>query len=1363
MMIRRKKTTNQLDRERGISLIAVIIAMLLLSLLGTVLVSIVTTERYAGTNQMQAMSAQYLAEAGLDRALHYFFNEGQSCGTTDQPPGTPPVFNATLGGGSFTVNTHQYNPTALTLTAALNETDISFAVSDNVATAGYAPYGIVIIDQEYLECAQATGTQFKNCKRGVGGTTPASHKGPNDPNPGDVAANVFQDFCIVNSTGTIASALSNNAQRVVSIGFSQFDQGYAVGDNGTILQWNGAAWSAATSPTGRILRTVKLTALDRGWIGGDSGVMGQLSGGPWTKQRSAYLYLPANGGNDIAVFDTDPHEVGSCPCPPGGRVGYISNVGGATEVALTPNGKYLYVTRNAANNVVVIDADTHAVVFAIAGIAGPRGLAISTDGTRVYVVSEGSKKIWVIRRNNDTDPTQDDFDLDPQFSQISFNDSSVPRYIGLTPDGKKAFVTTSTSGLLEVIDGLPGDSIPPPIPPTKTAIPLADEFAQPETDQWGIAIDSSGSYAYVAGRGTDRIFAINAMSNTLIEPIPAGGTPWHISYTQDGKGAYVSKNNVKKILVLDTGSQTTTTNVGVDDGPAGIATSADGSEIYVATTAAGGRVNVIRVADQTTGVGENVPGLTGGITAAPATNFRSLSMLGPSEGWAVGDDGRMLHWTVTPPATTPAWVTQPLVTMPTATLPPNTQPAGEGIWKTTIEPEQDTYVRMNDDDPACGGSGCNGDPYNSLDPQRLGLRRYWEDANDPNNVNNSNNQRIYRPYLKFDLGIVKQYAKSVSDAQLKLYAYEIDPVPSGTVVGGPSLALVLRYRFEDCYPPPPTTTMDPTTGRCSVAVPINDATANANNGTFCENAGVACTGNPSYGAGVEGVALKFDGMGNRVIRASNNSLAMTAQLSVDTWVNFSDPAQLVPNVDRELLRKGLTSSEFSYMLWVTGGKPAFRVRVGGVVVNAVSPDPFLLQAHRWYHLVGTYDGSNVKIYQDGILKDTEPASGSIFKHGSGPPPLPSSNCDNYQTVLGSAIKADALCIGGSTSAGFDGLLDETRIYNQALTAEQVQQESGWGERVVDVYNVEGSWDNGLTGDTQPPFGQKFNNPPVDVTTEYLPQWLYWTVTSLVQGWVDDTYSNDGVVLRVGLKSGKNDPSPNGILWVYSVDAPDDSYRPRLVVTYNVSRRPNLESVAMLETDSNHPGADDGWAVGVAGVVFRYNKNNNGIWSLWTDTDQTNHGGPPLPTKGLKSVSMRDNTEGWAVGDEGTILHFTGGHWQVFASPTSKDLTAVSIAPNGWGIAVGKNGTILSYNGTNWISDPSATNNPNLLAIKAFSNAKGWGAGEDGTIVRKRGGIWHAPGDPGPSDPGTEKKTPNHLRGIDMLPSQTTVTDWRENY
>ena len=69
------------------------------------------------------------------------------------------------------------------------------------------------------------------------------------------------------------------------------------------------------------------------------------------------------------------------------------------------------------------------------------------------------------------------------------------------------------------------------------------------------------------------------------------------------------------------------------------------------------------------------------------------------------------------------------------------------------------------------------------------------------------------------------------------------------------------------------------------------------------------------------------------------------------------------------------------------------------------------------HLVGTYDGSNVKLYWNGVLVATEPHSGSIYTNNQ---PVRISGYSNGAEI-------------------FNGLIDEVRIYNRALTESEIQR------------------------------------------------------------------------------------------------------------------------------------------------------------------------------------------------------------------------------------------------------------------------------------------------------------------------------------
>jgi chitodextrinase len=106
-------------------------------------------------------------------------------------------------------------------------------------------------------------------------------------------------------------------------------------------------------------------------------------------------------------------------------------------------------------------------------------------------------------------------------------------------------------------------------------------------------------------------------------------------------------------------------------------------------------------------------------------------------------------------------------------------------------------------------------------------------------------------------------------------------------------------------------------------------------------------------------------------------------------------------------------------------------------------------------------------------------------------------------------------------------------------------------------------------------------------------------------------------------------------------------------------------------------ADDGWAVGNDGTIIRWDGTN---WNIVTSPT----------TQSLLSVFMVSSTIGWAVGNHGTIIRWDGTNWSEITSPTSYDLESVFMlsADDGW--AVGYGGTIIRWTGTEWIKAGAAT-------------------------------------------------------------------------
>ena len=185
--------------EKGVTVIAAVATLMVLSLMGTVVVSLVGIENYSAVHQAQTLEAYWIAEAGVQRALTYVSREDGSCTAIT---GAAQFTNVTLGRGTFTVTATRYLPSPTTLSANITASDTTITVG---STTGFAPRGRIAIDSELIAYTGTTATTFTGAKRGMDGTTAAAHTS---------GASVSQLQCTISSTGTVSAGFGD-AKRVV--------------------------------------------------------------------------------------------------------------------------------------------------------------------------------------------------------------------------------------------------------------------------------------------------------------------------------------------------------------------------------------------------------------------------------------------------------------------------------------------------------------------------------------------------------------------------------------------------------------------------------------------------------------------------------------------------------------------------------------------------------------------------------------------------------------------------------------------------------------------------------------------------------------------------------------------------------------------------------------------------------------------------------------------------------------------------------------------------------------------------------------------------------------------------------------------
>lgn len=166
-----------------------------------------------------------------------------------------------------------------------------------------------------------------------------------------------------------------------------------------------------------------------------------------------------------------------------------------------------------------------------------------------------------------------------------------------------------------------------------------------------------------------------------------------------------------------------------------------------------------------------------------------------------------------------------------------------------------------------------------------------------------------------------------------------------------------------------------------------------------------------------------------------------SNISLEAWVYLMDlpgPTQDYHIVARAAQGTFGVDPYFSYALRVDmgSGSPQFNfwlsTGVAGEMFGAFA-DTVAVQTGRWYHVAGTYDGSNVKIYVDGELKSVEPFAGKTIGAG-----------------------ATGFYVGGSTYGHVRGLIDDVRLWNVARSAAQIAA-SRTSTLVGDEIGLAGYW------------------------------------------------------------------------------------------------------------------------------------------------------------------------------------------------------------------------------------------------------------------------------------------------------------------
>ena len=260
-----------------------------------------------------------------------------------------------------------------------------------------------------------------------------------------------------------------------------------------------------------------------------------------------FAYITNMDSNNVSVIDTATNNVTATV-----DVG-ISPYG----VAVSPDGSKVYVTNSVWGNgtVSVIDTATNTVTATVLVGDSPHGVAVTPDGKKVYVANYMGGTVSVIDTVSNT-----------VISTVPVGDFDFPLGVAVTPDGTKAYVAKQFGNDISVIDTS-----------TNTIISTVNVGTYPI----GVAINPAGTKVYVTN-SYNNVSVIDTTTNNVTGTVDVGYSPGGVAVTPDGTKVYVANSGNNTVSVIDTATNNVTATVNVGKWPFGVAVTPDGTKVYVA-------------------------------------------------------------------------------------------------------------------------------------------------------------------------------------------------------------------------------------------------------------------------------------------------------------------------------------------------------------------------------------------------------------------------------------------------------------------------------------------------------------------------------------------------------------------------------------------------------------------------------------------------------------------------------------------------------------------------------------------------------------------------------------------------------------
>ena len=263
-----------------------------------------------------------------------------------------------------------------------------------------------------------------------------------------------------------------------------------------------------------------------------------LSGSPISPPGTDPDSLPAadKSADGIGVVDLDRLEL----------VNVLRGVSDPEQLAISADGRKLYIASEDTGQAVVMDAQT-AQVLASMDVGGePEGVTLSPDGRWVYMSSEEDHHIAVIDTQTD------------QVVKI-LEVGQRPRFTEFSDDGAIAFISGENDGTITVADAR-----------THTVLRQWQLEGGALVRPVGMAVSHDGKLLYtVTGRGK-MLVAVDVDTGEQVSEVEVGPRPWGVAISPDGATLFTANGNSDDVSVVDAATMQVVERIPVGASPWGL-------------------------------------------------------------------------------------------------------------------------------------------------------------------------------------------------------------------------------------------------------------------------------------------------------------------------------------------------------------------------------------------------------------------------------------------------------------------------------------------------------------------------------------------------------------------------------------------------------------------------------------------------------------------------------------------------------------------------------------------------------------------------------------------------------------------------